>query len=64
MEERSVTEKRIEVEQQDPTVGRTRNVNISGDGSTQIQESSDVVDDPVGATTVRKETTIEERRTP
>ncbi|MDQ2952824.1 MAG: hypothetical protein M3R54_11240 [Chloroflexota bacterium] len=65
MEERKVTEKRTEVEhvvQQEPVVGGTKNINISGDGSTQVQESSDVVDDPVGVTTVRKETTVEERR--
>jgi hypothetical protein len=64
MEERKVTEKRTEVEQQEPAVGGTKNINIGGDGSSQVQESNDVVDDPVGATTVRKETTVEERRTP
>ena len=63
MEERKVTEKRTEVEHQETTTGGTRNINISSDGSTQVQEN-DVVDDPVGATTVRKETTVEERHTP
>lgn len=65
MEERKVTEKRTEVESvehQEPAVGGTKNINIGSDASTQIQESNDVVDDPVGTTTVRKETTVEERR--
>lgn len=63
MEERKVIEKRTEVEHhEEPVAGGTRNINIGSDGSTQIQESDDVVDDPVGATTVRKETTVEERR--
>ncbi len=62
MEERKVTEKRTEVEHKETTTGGTKNINISSDGSTQIQESNDVVVDPVGTTTVRKETTVEERR--
>jgi len=62
MEERKVVEKRIEVEREEPATPETTNVNIGADGSTQVQESGDVVDDPVGATTVRKETTVEERR--
>ena len=62
MEERKVVEKRTEVTHEEPAAGGTKNINIGADGSTQIQESGDVVDDPVGATTVRKETTVEERR--
>jgi len=62
MEERKVVEKRTEVEREEPVAPETTNVNIGADGSTQVQESNDVVDDPVGATTVRKETTVEERR--
>jgi len=62
MEERKVVEKRIEVLCEEPATPETTNVNIGADGSTQVQESGDVVDDPVGATTVRKETTVEERR--
>ena len=63
MEERKVVEKRTEVEhQEEPVAPGTKNINIGSDGSTQIQESGDVVDDPVGVTTVRKETTVEERR--
>ena len=64
MEERRV-EKRTEIEETTdvepkPARPRTTNVNIGPNGETQIQEN-DVVDDPVGTTTVRKETTIEER---
>jgi hypothetical protein len=62
MEERTVVEKRTEVEREEPVVSGTKNINIAADGSTQVQESGDMVDDPVGATTVRKETTVEERR--
>ena len=62
MEERKVVEKRTEVERKEPAVGGTKNINIGADGSTQIQESGDAVDEPVGVTTVRKETTVEERR--
>ena len=65
MEERKVVEKRTEVEveqHKEPVVSGTKNINIGSDGSTQIQESGDMVDDPVGTTTVRKETTVEERR--
>ena len=67
MEERKVTETRTEVEhveRREPAVGGTKNVNIGGDGTMQVQESGEVVDDPVGATTVRRETTVEERRAP
>jgi hypothetical protein len=62
MEERKVVEKRTEVEREEPVEHGTKNINIGADGSTQVQESGDAVDDPVGATTVRKETTVEERR--
>src|SRR5205814_7456260 len=62
MEERKVVEKRTEIERDEPVVPGTKNVNVNADGSTQVQESNDVVDEPIGATTVRKETTVEERR--
>ena len=62
MEERKVVEKRTEVEREEPVASGTRNINIGADGSTQVQESGDLVDAPVGTTTVRKETTVEERR--
>jgi len=67
LEERKVVEKRTEVEHvehQEPVTPGTKNVNISPDGSTQIQDSSDVVDDPVGTTTVREETEVEEHSEP
>jgi len=60
-------EKRKEVEETTVEQRRSRpgttNVNIGPNGETQIQEN-DVVDDPVGTTTVRKETTVEERKEP
>jgi hypothetical protein len=67
MEERRV-EKRTEIEETTDhehvrSKPGTTNVNIGPDGETQVQES-DVVDDPVGTTTVRKDTTIEERESP
>jgi hypothetical protein len=62
VEERKVVEKRSEVVREEPVAGGTKNINIGADGSTQIQESGEVVDDPVGVTTVRKETTVEQRR--
>ena len=62
MEERKIVEKHTEVEHEEPVDPAIKNINIGPDGSTQIQESDDVVDEPIGATTVRKETTVEERR--
>jgi hypothetical protein len=65
MEERKVVEKRTEVEhveRQEPVTPGVRNVNIGGDGSTQIQD--EVVDDPVGSTTVHEETEVEEHSEP
>ena len=67
MEERKVVQKRTEVEHvehREPGTPGTTNVNISPDGSTQIQQSSDVVDDPVGTTTVTEETEVEEHSEP
>jgi len=66
MDERRV-EKKTEIEETTDVEHKrvrpgTTNVNIGPDGETQIQESGEIVDDPVGTTTVRKETTIEERR--
>jgi hypothetical protein len=58
MEERKVVERRTEVEREVPATPGVRNVNIGSDGSTQIQD--EVVDEPVGGTTVRKETVVEE----
>jgi len=65
MEERKVIEKRTEVtheEHAEKKPGIT-NVNVGPDGSTQVQEE-DVIDDPVGTTTVREETKFEEKKRP
>jgi hypothetical protein len=64
MEERKVTEKRTEVHREEKVEKKpgVTNVNIGSDGSTQIQQEEDVVDDPVGSTTVREETIVEEKK--
>ena len=65
MEERKVVEKRTEVEHvehREPVTTGVQNVNVGPDGTTNIQ--GDVVDDPVGTTTVREETEVEERSEP
>ena len=66
MEERKTTvEKRTEVTQEDRVPDpkkKTTNVNIGGDGSTQIQEEQEIVDDPVGSTIIRQEETIEKQQ--
>jgi hypothetical protein len=59
MEERKTTvEKRTEVNREKVTEPKTTNVNIGSDGSTQIQEDSEVVEEPVESTIIREETTI------
>jgi hypothetical protein len=59
MEERKTTvEKRTEVTHEKVTEPKTTNVNIGSDGSTQIQEDSEVVEEPVESTIIREETTI------
>jgi hypothetical protein len=65
MEERKTVEKRTEVHREakvEKKPGIT-NVNVGPDGSTQVQEE-DVIDDPVGMTTVREETIVEEKKKP
>ena len=62
MEERKVVETRTEVEREDPVAEGVKNVNIAPDGSAQVQEEGEVIDEPVTSTTVREKTTIEERR--
>ena len=64
MEERKIVERRTEVEREDPVAGGVKNVNIGPDGSAQVQEEGEVIDEPVTSTTVRTETTVEERREP
>jgi hypothetical protein len=59
MEERKTTvEKRTEVTREKVTEPKTTNVNIGSDGSTQIQEDSEVVEEPVESTIIREETTV------
>ena len=62
MEERKTTvEKRTEVTREDRVADpktKTTNVNIGSDGSTQIQEEQEIVDDPVESTIIRKEETV------
>ena len=66
MEDSKIVEKKIEVERE--TVSRpkmspkTTNVNVSPDGSTQVQEETEIVDDPVGSTIIRQEETVEKHQ--
>ena len=66
MEDSKIVEKKIEVERETvsrpKTSPKTTNINISPDGSTQVQEESNVVDEPVGSTVIRQEETIERDR--
>ena len=64
MEERKVVEKPTEVTREKTVEPKTKttNVNISPDGSTQVQEETEVVDEPVGSTVIRQEETIERDR--
>jgi hypothetical protein len=63
MEDRKVTEKRTEVKHEETIEKKPgiTNVNTGPDGSTQVQEE-DVIDEPVGTTTVREETRVEEKK--
>jgi hypothetical protein len=65
VEEHKRVEKRTEV-REDAEVGEaeptTTNVNVGPDGSTQVQEETEVVDDPVGSTIIRQEETIEKHQ--
>ena len=63
MEERKTVETRTEVtrEEREPKT-KTTNVNIGPDGSTQVQEEQEIVDDPVGSTTTRREETVEKHQ--
>lgn len=66
MEERKVVEKRTTVTREDHVdkveKPKTTNVNIGPDGSTQVQEETEVVDDPVRSTIIRQEETIEKHQ--
>lgn len=66
MEGHKVVEKRTTITREDHVdhveEPKTTNVNIGSDGSTQVQEDSEIVDDPVGSTIIRQEETIEEHQ--
>ncbi|MEO8632900.1 MAG: hypothetical protein ABI466_06040 [Chloroflexota bacterium] len=64
MDERRITvEKRTEVTREVPVrEPKTTNVNIGSDGSTQIQEEGEIVDDPVGSTIITTEETVEKHQ--
>jgi hypothetical protein len=63
MEERKVVEKRTEVthEAREPKT-KTTNINVGRDGSTQIQEESEIVEEPVESTITREETTVKKNQ--
>jgi hypothetical protein len=66
MEERKTTiEKRTEVTREERVADpkkKTTNVNIGSDGSTQVQEEQEIVDDPVESTIIRQEETVEKHQ--
>ena len=66
MEDSKIVEKMIEVERETvsrpKTSPRTTNINISSDGSTQVQEETEIIDDPVGSTIIRQEETVEKHQ--
>lgn len=66
MEDHKVVEKRTTVTRQDHVdhapEPKTTNVNIGADGTTQVQEDTEVVEDPVGSTIIRQEETIEKHQ--
>jgi hypothetical protein len=63
VEERKTTvEKRTEITREKVAEPKTTNVNIGSDGSTQIQEEQEIVDDPVGSTIIRQEETVEKHQ--
>ncbi len=41
---------------------KTTNINVGPDGSTQVQEEEEIVDDPEGSTIIRQEETIEKHQ--
>lgn len=60
MEERKIVEKRTEVTSKERVADpKTTNVNVGPDGSTQVQEEQEIVDDPAGSTIIRQEEIVE-----
>ena len=66
MEDRKVVEKRTTVTREDHVdkveKPKTTNVNIGSDGTTQVQEETEIVDDPVGSTIITQEETVEKHQ--
>jgi hypothetical protein len=63
MEERKVVEKRTVITTEDHVKEpKTTNVNVGPDGSTQVQEEAEIVEDPVESTVIRQEETIEKHQ--
>jgi hypothetical protein len=63
MEERKVVEKRTEITTEDHVKEpKTTNVNVGPDGSTQVQEEAEIIEDPVESTIIRQEETIEKHQ--
>ena len=63
MEERKIVEKRTEITREDRVADpKTTNVNVGPDGSTQVQEETDIVDAPVGSTIITQEETVEKQQ--
>ena len=66
MEERKTTvEKRTEVTREDRVADpkkKTTNINVGSDGSTQVQEEQEIVEDPVESTITRTEETVEKHQ--
>jgi hypothetical protein len=66
MEDSKRVEKKIEVERETVTREKagpkTTNVNVGPDGTTQVEEEQEVVEEPVGSTVIRQEETIEKSK--
>jgi hypothetical protein len=66
VEDREVVEKRTTVTREDRVdqveEPKTTNVNVGPDGSTDVQEDTEMVEDPVGSTIIRQEETIEKHQ--
>jgi hypothetical protein len=63
MDERKTVETHTEVTREERVPKpKTTNINIGSDGSTQVQEESEVVDEPVSSTVIREKRTIERDR--
>ncbi len=65
MEDRKVAEKGTDVTGEDRGADpktKTTNLNVGTDGSTQLLEEQEIVDDPVGSTIIRQEETVEKHQ--